>query len=236
MNPSTAENPWDVFADEYAGIVAEREQAGLEESPLVKCMLEELGDVRGLRVLDACCGEGVFSRLLQRHGAQVTGVDLSPRLIEIARRKDPGGSMDYRVADLGTPDVAVAEHFDAISCHLGLNDVADYCGFAGTIASVARPGARIILGFNNPYSAVVRGHINDYFDSGARPLYGGLSERGVQAHYYHRTLEEYIDAFLEAGLQLVSLRDVVQRGAYFSPPLPERSGFPLFMVLSFEKP
>ena len=45
-----------------------------------------VGDVRGLRVLDAGCGTGYLSIKLARHGAVVTGIDFAERMIAIARR------------------------------------------------------------------------------------------------------------------------------------------------------
>src|SRR5690348_16373219 len=42
-------------------------------------------DLRGATVLDYCCGNGGFSHLLSRLGATVSGVDISPQLIEQAR-------------------------------------------------------------------------------------------------------------------------------------------------------
>jgi SAM-dependent methyltransferase len=228
-------NPWDEYAEEYARLIAEREHAGSDQGALAQCMFEQLGDLAGREVLDAACGEGFFSRLLAQRGARVTGIDLSPRLIETAVKRSPEGLIIYRVGDLSgsLPDLEC--RFDAIASHLALNDVADFRGFAASLAAIARPGAPIVLGFNNPYSAVVRGHVLDYFESGATGMYGGLAERGVPAHYFHRTLGEYIDAFLDAGLGLCKLFDVRQRGAFFSPPLAEGAGFPLFTVLAFAK-
>ncbi len=92
-----------------------------------------------------------------------------------------------------------------------------------------------MLGFNNPYSSVVRGHVTDYFASGALGIYGGMWEVGIRAHYYHRTLEDYLDAFLSAGFRLAKLLDVPDR-ADLLPALPEGSRFPRFMVLAFDKP
>ena len=48
-----------------------------------------LGDIRGQRVLDLACGEGFYTRLLRKAGAaEVTGVDISPEMIRLARRQE----------------------------------------------------------------------------------------------------------------------------------------------------
>lgn len=55
-------------------------------------MLDQLpADLRGARVLDAGCGTGTMAVELAQRGAQVTAVDISPRLIEIARERAPAG-------------------------------------------------------------------------------------------------------------------------------------------------
>ena len=201
-------NPWDEYAAEYGRWLAEREPLDPVRRGIVARTLELLGDLDGRETLDAGCGEGFFSRILTAQGARVTGVDLSPRLIAMAREQDPAGMMDYRVGDLSQPLPELAGRFDRIASFLALNDVRDYQGFAVTLASLASPGARAVLAFNNPYSAVVREHVADYFASGAMGAYGGLWEAGIKARYYHRTLEQYLDAFLAAGLRPTKLADV----------------------------
>src|SRR5918912_997145 len=175
-------NPWDEYAAEYGQFIARREQADLERDTILCRMLDLLGDLTGRDVLDAGCGEGFLARVLAVLDARVTGLDLSPRLVQMAREKDPHGAIDYHVADLSRPLPEWAEH------------------------------------------------IEDYFAHGAMGIYRGMSAQGVKAHYYHRTLEEYLDAFLSTGLRLAKLVDV---------PEPERPGqrrFPLFMVLAYDKP
>lgn len=228
-------NPWDTCAAEYAQFIAEREQADLKRDPIIAPMLDLLGDVAGRDVLDACCGEGFFSRVLAARGARVTGIDLSPRLIRMARDKDPAGAIDYRVGDLSRPLPEFEGRFERIGSHLALNDVRDHRGFAATLASVAAPGARAVLSFNNPYSLVVRGHITDYFASGTYAVYGGLSNRGIKASYVHRTLEEFMDAFLTAGFRLAKLVDVRARPALL-PLRTEPIRFPGGMILAFDRP
>jgi SAM-dependent methyltransferase len=236
MDPAnTLSNPWDTAALPYAQHIAQREQTDLEQDALLSSMLALLGDVAGHEVLDAACGEGFLARVLAARGAHVTGIDSSPRLITMAREKDPHSITAYHVADLSQPLPEFAGHFDRIGSHLALNDVADYRGFAATLASLARPGARVVLAFNSPYASVVSGHIADYFASGTLGTYGGLAKKGIHAQYYHRTLGEYLEAFLRVGLRLATLMDVTSPGG--SPGiLPEHVRFPRFMILAFDVP
>jgi 2-polyprenyl-3-methyl-5-hydroxy-6-metoxy-1,4-benzoquinol methylase len=228
-------NPWNEYATEYAQFIARREQTDLDHDDLLLRILELLGSLDAQDVLDAGCGEGFLSRILATYGAQVTGLDLSPRLIEMARAKDSDDVIDYGVADLSKPLPEFAERFDKIGSHLVLNDVYDFRAFAVTLTALLKPGGRLVLAFNNPYSSVVREHVPDYFDTGAIGVYGGLSKQGVKAHYYHRTLEDYLDAFLDAGLRLAKLADVsAPAGREWRFPAHYR--FPFFMVLAFDKP
>ena len=148
-----ATGDYDAYADEYAPSVAWREQAGPDGDPygLLPPLLELLGDIAGRRLLDAGCGDGYLARVLAARGAHVTGIDLSPRLIEMARQKDPGGGIDYRVADLSRPLPDIAGRFDAVASYLVLNDVKEgYRGFAATLAAALSPGGRLALALNNP--------------------------------------------------------------------------------------
>ena len=236
----TAASDYDDYANQYSANVTWREQSRSEDDPfgLLTPLLELLGDVTGRRVLDAGCGEGYLSRVLAARGARVTGIDLSPRLVELARAKDPDGRIDYRAADLSQPLAGEAGSFDASASYLVLNDVKDYRGFAVTLAVSLKPGGRLVLAFNNPYSAVIDRHVTDYFDSGAVSPYRGLWEVGIKAYYHHRTLENYLDAFQAGGLQLTKLADIPaladahRADAY----LPRGARFPRFMLLAFRKP
>src|SRR5262249_49435788 len=143
--------------------------------------------------------------------------------------------IDYRVADLSRPLPELTGRFVAIGSHLALNDVRDHRGFATTLATLAAPRARAVLALNSPYSSVVRGHITDYFESGADGVYGGLSEQGIRAHYHPRTLEEYLDAFLDAGFGLAKLVDVADRSG-LERLLSAEIRFPRFMILAFDAP
>jgi SAM-dependent methyltransferase len=220
--------------------VAWRERAEPDGDPfgLLPPLLDLLGDINGRRVLDAGCGEGYLARALSARGAHVTGIDLSARLIALARARDPSGRIDYQAADLSQPLPATARRFDAAASYLVLSDVPDYRGFAATLAAALAPGGRLVLALNNPYSAVPGRHVTDYFASGAISRYRGLWEMGIRACYHHRTLEDYLDAFHAGGLRLVKLADISTMADSHGPGayLPPGARFPRFMLLAFSKP
>lgn len=63
-------------------------------------------DLRGARVLDAGCGTGAMAAELALRGAQVTAVDISPQLIEIAKRRlHPAlhDQVDFLAGDMSDP-------------------------------------------------------------------------------------------------------------------------------------
>lgn len=63
-------------------------------------------DLRGARVLDAGCGTGAMAQELALRGAQVTAVDISPQLIEIAKlRLHPAltDNVDFHAGDMSDP-------------------------------------------------------------------------------------------------------------------------------------
>jgi SAM-dependent methyltransferase len=242
MAGATRISGYDRYAEEYAAYVDTREQHGPEGDPfgILPHVLALLGDVSGQDVLDAGCGEGFLARILAARGARVTGVDLSPRLVELAHTKASVSPIVYRAADLSESCPDLAGRFDAVASYFVLNDVEEYRGFARTLARSLRPGGRAVLGFNNPYDYIVRkGNGSAYFQTGgAVPC--GLASVGVPVSFYHHTLAEYVDAFLDAGLHLTKIVDIdhpaVAERRASGETLPPGEQLPRFMALAFAKP
>jgi hypothetical protein len=107
------------------------------------------------------------------------------------------------------------------------------------LGSVVKPGGRAVFFLNNPYSMVLRGQVTNYFDSGTAFPYRGMAAAGVHVYYYQRTLQEYLDACFEAGLQLHRLVDVPTPEGFFTRTsatlLPIGYQFPFCLILSLVK-
>ncbi len=82
-------------------------------------LLDQLPDsLEGRRVLDAGCGTGAFAIEAARRGAVVTAIDISPSLIDIARKRMPAtlgpGSIDFHVGDMLDPTLGEFDHVIAM--------------------------------------------------------------------------------------------------------------------------
>lgn len=81
-------------------------------------MLAQLpADLRGARVLDAGCGTGMASAELAARGADVVAIDISPKLVEIARSRLPdglAGSVDFRAGDMLAAELGRFDHVIAM--------------------------------------------------------------------------------------------------------------------------
>jgi 2-polyprenyl-3-methyl-5-hydroxy-6-metoxy-1,4-benzoquinol methylase len=229
-------------AEQYAALIRSRDQWGF--SPyldlVVPALLRVVGEIRGKRVLDACCGDGFLTRQLADRGAHVVGVDISPNLIALARQVEAQEERKilYLSHDLTRPLPQYAGHLDVITCNLALNDVVDACSFIENLGDMLRPCGLLAISMNNPYSAVMRKKVQNYFDSGQSEVYSGLAAAGVRALYHHRTMEEYFHEFRRNGLYLGTLLDVKPSPEHLasgSPRPRQYYQFPFFMVLALTK-
>jgi 2-polyprenyl-6-hydroxyphenyl methylase/3-demethylubiquinone-9 3-methyltransferase len=99
------------------------------------------------QVLDLGCGGGLLSEALAKAGAKVTGIDLAPDLIKIAKlhRLESGVQVDYREQSAEALAEQAPGTFDAITCMEMLEHVPDPAAILRACATLLRPGGRLFL-------------------------------------------------------------------------------------------
>jgi demethylmenaquinone methyltransferase / 2-methoxy-6-polyprenyl-1,4-benzoquinol methylase len=109
--------------------------------------------------LDLCCGTGDIALALARQGADVTGLDFSDKMLEVAAHrlaKSRGARLKLVQGDaqsLPFPD----NSFDAVTVGYGLRNLSNLETGLREMVRVARPGARIVaLDFGKPANALWR--------------------------------------------------------------------------------
>lgn len=109
-------------------------------------VIEKLAPQPGDRWLDLACGTGAIAERAAGAGAEVTGFDLAPVLIETAkeRAQERGLDIDYRVGDAENLDLPDAS-FDKVSSTCGIMFAPDHEAAARELARVTAAGGRIAL-------------------------------------------------------------------------------------------
>lgn len=129
----------------------ERRYLGQELNPAYskQFRLQLLGDLRGQRVLDVGCGEGSNAVLLARRGADVTGVDISQRCVELADARAKANQVEDRTRFYWSPlELAVLPErsFDVIWIDGVLHHVIPELELIlDRLQTWAKPGARFVF-------------------------------------------------------------------------------------------
>lgn len=162
---------------------------------------------RGLAI-DAGCGEGRVSRELAGRGYDVVGFDASETLVGKAREAHPEGRYEVASIDALPVEDGAAQ---LVVCVNVLPHVRDLAGAARELARVLAPGGSLLVGTIHPVAQAGTYdeetgelRVRRYFQH--EPHAVSLGE--YEVHHHHRTIEDYIRAFLAAGFALAELREV----------------------------
>lgn len=208
---------YDEIAEWYDGWLGDRPMG---TDPFFPSAEAQLGDIRGQRILDLACGQGRVSRYLAEQGAQVVGVDISAKLLEIARRREidrPSGAhrpgtIEYRQTDAHTLDGVEDRAFDGVICHMALMDIADLTATLRAVVRVLRPGGWFVFSTLHPcYNPAPSGEmmtsqgivrtVSGYFTEGYWRSDARTGPPG-KVGAYHRTLTTYVNGLIDAGLTI----------------------------------
>ena len=117
----------------------------------------------GSTALDVATGTGDLAVELARRGAEVTGIDFAPAMLEIARRKAPGLRFEEGDAlNLAQPDGS----FDAVTVGFGARNFSDLDRGLSEMARVTKPGGRVVvLEITTPQKPPLSWFFRAWFDS-----------------------------------------------------------------------
>jgi len=169
-----------------------------------------LGPVEGKRVLDMGCGPGIYAERLAKRGASVTGVDLSPVMVDKARQRCTGLDVALIVGDalkqVHSPafDIVLASFMPGYVSHLG--------GLSAHAADVLHQGGVFVVSMIHPMRAASLRQLRrdayivpDYF--GTRLYESQILDAGHTFTIYVHRIPELVSAATGAGLRLREIEE-----------------------------
>ena len=187
---------YDRLAGVWSSTTDEGPFNGFLERPALRSLVPR--NLAGAAVLDAGCGSGGQAEWLLHQGAEVTGIDVSPRMIEEAERRC-GGCGRFLVADLAQPLPLEPASLDGITCSLVLHYVADWSVPLRSFASALRPGGWAVISLDHPFAPALPGQRGGYFDTQLVSDTWRKADVEVSQQFWRRPLGAILGAFADVG-------------------------------------
>ena len=208
MKENKYDNP--IFFEKYSQM--SRSQQGLAGAGEWEDFRKILPTFSGNEVLDLGCGYGWHCIYAAQQGAaHVTGVDLSEKMLQVAREKTSFPQVEYLHAAIEDVDFP-SESFEVVFSSLAIHYLKDFSAFVEKVRTWLKPGGDFVFSVEHPiFTAygtqdwycddagnILHFPVDNYFYEGNRTAHF-LGEDVVK---YHRTLTTYLDTLLTGGFTL----------------------------------
>jgi len=205
---------------------------------------------KGEKVLDLACGQGFFSGEFALTGALVTGVDVSPELIDIAKRKY--STINFLVSPAEDLSFLESGFFDKVTIILAIQNIENIKKVFEECYRVLSKGGELFIIMNHPAFRIPRKSYWGFDEENNiqyRRIDGYLSEAKEKIDMnpgeiidkkftfsFHRSLQFYFKILKNCGFCVTNLEEWIsnkfsQEGPRKKAEDRARKEFPMFMML-----
>lgn len=214
---------WEPLADWYNGWVG-KDGSQHHRQLAIPYVLELLELQAGERVLDIGAGQGVLAPHIARAQARYVGVEISPRLLQLARQYHRQDGVFLQGDARSLPCVAELRQasFDAAVFLLSIQDMDPLHSVLEAAAWALRGGGRLVILMTHPCFRIPRQsgwgwqeerklqyrRIDRYLTPLTIPMkqYPGQAYGATRS--FHRPLEQYVNGLAQSGLLLDQMREI----------------------------
>lgn len=224
-----------------------RSAEGLSAAGEWDALQKLLPDFAGKRVLDIGCGFGWHCIYAAEHGAAaVLGIDISERMLAVAREKTASPMIEYRRMAMEDMNFTPPASFDVVLSSLAFHYTPDFEGICRKVARLLAPGGKFVFSCEHPVftaegsqnwilnadGAPDHWPVDRYFEEGERTA-RFLDSDVVK---YHRTLTSYMGGVLRSGFAITGLVEP-QPAAHLMnvPGMADELRRPMMLIIAAEK-
>lgn len=207
---------------------------------------------KGKKILDLACGQGFFSHALASYGASITGVDISPELIEIAR-KHAGHNEEFYISPSDDLSKFKDKSFNAVICVLAIQNIEKMAMTFKEVGRLLDFKGKFVLVLNHPafripgktawdFDAkknIQYRRVDEYLSESRTAIDmnpGAAKEKKELTYSFHRSLQTYSKTLANAGFAISRIEEWVSHkeseiGPRKSAEDRARRDIPLFMCV-----
>ncbi len=242
---------WNYKASQWHNFVGKGGEKDLNRKFQVDpALLKAAGNLSGKTVLDAGSGTGYLSAKMAETAKKVIGIDISDRMIEIAKAQYSDDKIEFSVGNLSNMrDLIPNQSIDVIVSNHVLMDLPDLGSTVEEFKRVLRPGGTLVFAILHPCFPM-----NDASYDGKKAIYAWKSsyfnnydvrippfskEFDTDFVVFHRPLSAYISAMITNGFHLTELTEPVvaeEHKGKMAPTVFQRFRHaPISIIMAFKK-
>jgi SAM-dependent methyltransferase len=214
---SVSFSSYEELADHYFKDVDTKPWNAWYERPATISLLPE---VKGKKVLDAACAAGWYTQWLLDHGANVTALDFSPRMIEMTRKR-VGDKADLKIADLNQPlNFIQDESVDVVLSSLTLHYLKNWGPVMAEFNRILKNTGCLVFSVHHPFMDFTLFKRDNYFLTELLDDEWCTNKGKVKVQFFRRPLNQIITPVIDAGFVIEKLLEPMP-AARFKIALPE---------------
>ena len=207
-------NKYDQLAVSYHDLRTKKNPNGWFYNELLEmpATLELLGNVKGKKILDLGCGTGIYAKLLTKKGAKVKGFDISPKMIDIAKKENP--NLDLKVGSANK--IPFNDKFDIVLASLIVHYLEDWNRMFQEIRRVLKPNGILVFSTGNPVSEIAEKLrvndkkyriLGDYFKERDYSANWNINGKKIKVWCHHKTYETIIKTIIKNNFEIIDYKD-----------------------------
>ncbi|MDR3077072.1 MAG: class I SAM-dependent methyltransferase [Synergistaceae bacterium] len=213
---------WEAIADDYDEMNGDDGNA-FHRNLIRPATLRLLNPQSGDRILDACCGNGVFTRYLANLGANVTAFDFSPKMIDYANTRCAGfsGHVSLSVADATEYNQLMklggSSPFDKAVANMAVMGLPEIEPLFKAVYDMLKTNGVFVFSATHPcfqtpdksFTADGSGLITTTYIRSQRYAYQILSKSEKCAYHWHRPLQNLLGVCFSVGFVMDGLEEPI---------------------------
>jgi ubiquinone/menaquinone biosynthesis C-methylase UbiE len=256
MNKKQSQTSWGGVATWYDGLIEDSSDS-FQKNVIMPNLIRIVAPAKGMTILDVACGQGYFSRAFADNGAKVIASDISPELIELAK-KNAVKEVEYYVASADKLPFATDSSADVAVIVLALQNIENLPGTISECSRALKSGGRLIVVLNHPAFRIPQNSSWQWDEKEAkqyRRVDSYMSDAQIKidmtpgepvvskkkfTQSFHRPLQSYFKALNKSGLAVTRLEEWIshkksQKGPRAQEEDRTRKEMPMFICLEAKK-